>query len=280
MRGLTGESLTLGSGYESIAWALTPRHAVATIAAVFALRLAATLLAVGAGGVGGLFVPLVVQGALLGALVEAVVHAPDPTFFPLLGVAAFLGAGYRVPLAAVVFVAETTGQAGFVVPALLAAATSQLVMGTASVTPYQEGTRTSLLARRLALPLTAALRTDAATVPPDATVAELFDHHVRQLRLRVVPVVDGDAFVGMAHLADIAHLRRTEWERTTVGAVARADAPTAELAWTLGRTLQAMEEADVDRLAVLDGGRYVGLVTSGEILKLDHILDEAEAITS
>ncbi|MBX3284285.1 MAG: chloride channel protein [Acidimicrobiales bacterium] len=278
MRGLTGESLTVGSGYETIAWALTPRHAVATIAAVFLLRLAATLLAVGGGGVGGLFVPLVVQGALLGALLEGIFHAPDPTFFPLLGVAAFLGAGYRVPLAAVVFVAETTGQPGFVVPALLAAATSQLVMGKASVTPYQEGTRTSLLTRRLALPVTAALRTDAATVPPDATVAEFFDHHVSQLRLRVVPVVAGDAFSGMVYLADIAHLRRTEWESTTVGSVARTGTPTAELRWSLGRTLQEMEEADVDRLPVLDDGRYIGLVTSGEILKLDHILDEAEAI--
>lgn len=276
-RALTGESLTVGS-YDTISWALAPRHAVATIAAVFALRLAATLLAVGGGGVGGLFVPLVVQGALLGSLLEAVFDAPDPTFFPLLGVAAFLGAGYRVPLAAVVFVAETTGQPGFVVPALLAAATSQLVMGQASVSPYQQGTRTSLLARRLALPVTAALRTDAATVPPDATVAELFDHHVSQLRLRVVPVVAGDELVGMAYLTDIAHLRRAEWEATAVGSVARTSVPVAELGWNLGRTLEEMERADVDRLPVLDSGRYVGLVTSGEILKLDHILDRAETV--
>ena len=48
-----------------------------------------------------------------------------------------LGAGYRVPLAAVVFVAEATGRPGFIVPALLAAVAADLMMGGRSVTNYQ-----------------------------------------------------------------------------------------------------------------------------------------------
>ena len=90
-----------------------------------------------------MFVPLVVQGALLGSAVGVLVDSTDTTLFPLLGVAAFLGAGYRVPLAAVVFVAETTGRPGFVVPALIAAAASQLVMGRDSVSEYQRDMRTA-----------------------------------------------------------------------------------------------------------------------------------------
>ena len=45
----------------------------------------------------------------------------------LLGMAAFLGAGYRVPLAAVMFVAEKTGQPGFIVPALFASVAGALM---------------------------------------------------------------------------------------------------------------------------------------------------------
>lgn len=142
-RGLTGESLMIGSGYEAIAWALEPNHSAGLIFAVFALRAVATTGAVGGGGVGGLFVPLVVQGALLGSAVGVLVDKTDTSLFPLLGVAAFLGAGYRVPLAAVMFVAETTGRPGFVVPALIAAAASQLVMGTDSVSEYQRDMRTA-----------------------------------------------------------------------------------------------------------------------------------------
>ena len=51
--------------------------------------------------------------------------------------AAFLGAGYRVPLAAVMFVAETTGKPNFVVPALFAAVAAELVMGDQSITAFQ-----------------------------------------------------------------------------------------------------------------------------------------------
>ena len=50
---------------------------------------------------------------------------------------AFLGAGYRVPLAAVMFVAETTGKPNFVVPALIAAVAAELVMGEQSITAFQ-----------------------------------------------------------------------------------------------------------------------------------------------
>ena len=48
-----------------------------------------------------------------------------------------LGAGYRTPIAGIVFVAETTGRPGFVVPALIATAIAQVLMGNASVTTYQ-----------------------------------------------------------------------------------------------------------------------------------------------
>jgi CIC family chloride channel protein len=279
MRSLTGRSLSIGSGYLTIDWVLQPNRAVWVIVGVFVLRMLATTLALGGSGVGGLFVPLVVQGALLGGALGAAVHAHDTSLFPLLGVAAFLGAGYGVPLAAVVFVAETTGRPGFVVPGLIAAAMSQLLMGQSSVSPYQEGARSSLLERRLELPVTAALRSDAATVPPDASLAELFDHHISQLRLRAIPVVDGAAYLGMAYLDDIANLPRLEWPTTTVSAVLRPNAPTASVTATLGAALQAMETGDVDRLPVLDHQNFVGIVTTGEILKLDAILDRTEEIS-
>ena len=100
------------------------------------LRCVATAATVSGGGAGGLFIPLVVAGALLGQAFETVAGGAAG-LFPLIGVAAFLGAGYRVPLAAVMFVAEATGRPGFIVPALLAAVAGELVMGRASVTAYQ-----------------------------------------------------------------------------------------------------------------------------------------------
>ncbi|MEP6153258.1 chloride channel protein, partial [Ilumatobacter sp.] len=131
-----GESLTLGSGYEVFAWLFDP-HALWVLVAVFFLRMFATASTLAGGGVGGVFIPLVVGGALVGRMVGEVFNTVDPALYVLLGIAAFLGAGYRVPLAAVMFVAETTGQPGFIVPALFAAVAADLVMGEVSITTFQ-----------------------------------------------------------------------------------------------------------------------------------------------
>jgi len=131
-----GDSLSVGSGYEVIAW-LGESHALWVLAAVFVLRMCSTAATLAGGGVGGVFIPLVVGGAIVGRSVGEVFHTLDPTLYVILGIAAFLGAGYRVPLAAVMFVAETTGQPGFIVPALFAAVAADLVMGDVSITTFQ-----------------------------------------------------------------------------------------------------------------------------------------------
>jgi len=133
----TGQDLTLGPGYNTIAWAVEENHSLWLVALILVLRCTATAATVGGGGAGGLFIPLVVGGALTGRLVGGAVQSLDTTLFVVIGVAAFLGAGYRVPLAAVMFVAETTGRPGFVVPGLLAAVAAELTMGRGSITSYQ-----------------------------------------------------------------------------------------------------------------------------------------------
>jgi chloride channel protein, CIC family len=135
---LAHEPVTIGVGYHTIAWALEPRRAVWILLAVLLLRCLATAATVSGGGVGGLFIPLVVTGALLGRAAGAIVPGLDEHLALIVGVAAVLGAGYRVPLAAVVFVAEATGRPGFIVPALLAAVAADLMMGNRSVTTYQQ----------------------------------------------------------------------------------------------------------------------------------------------
>lgn len=140
-RALTGESLTLGSGLAAVEWASRGEHALVVLLAVLVIRCAATTAAVAAGGAGGIFIPLAVGGALAGRLTGEAVGSLDSGLFTVVGVAAFLGAGYRVPLASVMFVAEVTGRPGVVVPGLLAAVAAELMMGVSSVTAYQRSPR-------------------------------------------------------------------------------------------------------------------------------------------
>lgn len=272
------EPLTLGPGTDAMAWVVEDR-AIQFVALLFVLRVAATLATLLAGGVGGLFIPLAALGVVLGQFVGSAIGEDQTALYPILGLAAFLGAGYRAPIAAVMFVAESTGGVGaFVVPALVAAAVSQLVAGGSSVADHQHDSRLGHLERRFTLPITSILSTDVLTVPPDATVSEFVYFHVLARRERVVPVVDGVAFVGLARLDDISDLEREQWETTTIAECMATDLPTALPSWTLRDAVAAMESAQVDLLAVTDGdGTFIGVVTSEEILKLDEILDETGA---
>jgi len=272
-----GSALTIGPGYRTITYALDVHHGIGLILALLVFRAAATTATLAGGGAGGLFIPLVIEGALLGRLVGGLFDQPSSSLFPVIGIAAFLGAGYRVPLAAVMFVAESTGRPGFVVPGLLAAVGAQLVMGRASVSAYQVAARAGHLEQRFGLPLATVLQTDVLTVPSDATIAEFFWHHLVGNRQTVVAVVDGARYQGLVRLDGLHRVPRDMWDTTLVSEIMETDVPTARPEWNLGQALGAMEQADVDRLPVVDGeGCFVGVVSTGQILRLHDILEQTE----
>lgn len=266
--------LTIGPGFEAMEWVVRPGHGLGLIGLLFGLRMAATIVTLAAGGVGGLFIPLAVQGVILGQFTGVMLESDRPGLYPTLGLAAFLGAGYRVPLSAVMFVAESTG-GSFVVPALVAAAVSQLVAGKSSVAEHQHSVRLGHLERRFTLPVTSALDTDVLTVPSDATVAEFMYLHVLGRRERSVAVVDGVHYRGMISLTEVSNLERSEWEDVAVGDLCNSALPAARPSWSLRDATVAMEQADVDILAVTDAeGAFIGMLSADDILKLDEILDE------
>ena len=270
-------NLALGPGYDALRWAMEAERGVVAVIALGTLRVLGTSAVLGGGGTGGLFIPLVIQGALVGRAVGGVFETDTTTLFPVIGMAAFLGAGYRVPLAAVVFVAEFTGRPGFVVPGLVAAVVAQLVMGKASISPYQVAGRVGHLEQRLQLPLTAVVDTEARTVPPDASVEELFWQHLVGTRQQSAAVVAGDTYVGLACAEDIAGVDRAAWATTPVASMARTDVTPAQASWQLRDAIRAMEAFGVDRLAVCDGDRFVGVITAAGLVQLDAVLEQSDS---
>lgn len=267
--------LSLGPGYDVIAWATDHGNGFWLVAFLLTARAAATFATFGAGGAGGLFIPLVVLGALGGRLVGDVFDMSDTGLLVAVGMAAFLGAGYRTPLAAVVFVAEATGSPGLVVPAIIATAASQLLLSDSSVASHQRAGRLGHLERRFQLPISAVMATDIHTVPPDATIEEFLSVHLVGRRRRSVPIVDdANRYLGMAVLDEVVAVRREAWATTDVRTIARTTAPRARTTWLVRDAVTAMERGDTDVLAVVDGAdRFVGMVTTDEVLQLDEILE-------
>lgn len=275
---LYGEPLTLGPGYAAIEWATRLDHEMLLLLALFVLQGAATIMTLFGGGVGGVFIPLVVQGALLGTIIGEVVSWMSPgfghsTLFPMVGAAAFLGAGYRTPLAAAVFVAEATGRPGAVVPGLIATAIAQLMMGDASVSPYIRQRRMGHLERPLRLSVTAAMDRDVQGVSPDTTVEELLNVDMLMTRESALPVLEGRSYLGMVRLGSLAEVGKEERSTVKTRDVMETGLPVARTTWSLRRAVAAMEDSDIDCLAVLSDGTFEGLVTIESIVRLDQVLE-------
>jgi CIC family chloride channel protein len=128
--------LSLGPGYVGIDMATRGMFGLWSLILILVLKMVATSSTSAGRGVGGLFFPAVMMGAITGSMFAHVVPGPG-TLFSVSGIAAFLAAVYDVPLAAVAFVAEATGAPAYIVPGLAAAAVGYLVSGQESLSAYQ-----------------------------------------------------------------------------------------------------------------------------------------------
>ena len=122
-----------GAGYEMVVsfFEYTPENpAVLTwvpvmLLGIFLLKVVATSFTVGSGGSGGVFAPALVCGGTLGMSVGMFFRQILPSWvgivpaeFALVGMAGFLASAVRVPLTAVVMVAEISGNHELLMPAM------------------------------------------------------------------------------------------------------------------------------------------------------------------
>ncbi len=131
------EPYTLGTGYALVQGSLAGTFTLEFLLVLLVLKMLATTFTLGSGGVGGIFIPLVVMGSLIGSFFAVLLHE-DVAIFVSVGLAAFMAAGYKTPLAAVTFVGDTTGSVSYLIPAMIGAAVAYVVSGSSSVSAHQK----------------------------------------------------------------------------------------------------------------------------------------------
>jgi len=134
---LSGTWVTFGPGYVATDWLTAGPHPLWLIGAVLAVRAAGNLVCVYGGGGGGVFTSLACNGAFIGQLVAEAIGRGHAHLLALLGAACFLAAGYRLPIACMLWVGEQSGSVVVSIAGLGAIAVSQLLMGEASVSEAQ-----------------------------------------------------------------------------------------------------------------------------------------------
>ncbi len=123
----TGIYHTAGVGYATIQGVLTGQIAgPAFLLLLFALKLAATSISLGAGASGGVFSPTLFLGATLGGAFGAVLDILFPSLgfsvitFALIGMAAIVGASTGAVLTSIIMIFEMTGDYTIIVAAIIA----------------------------------------------------------------------------------------------------------------------------------------------------------------
>ena len=266
-----GSLVPIGANYEAVHMILQESHNWVQLVVFGFLKLAATLFSLGVGGVSAMFVPLFLTGGSFGAaFAQSIVHSPSIDLYAAVGMAAFIAAGYKTPLTAVVFVAEATGGHAYIIPALIGAAVAYAVSGEASVSGDQrlhQGLRASELSKMTACEV---MQKQVVSVDASSMLREFADNVRAHHSHAVYPVYDNGELVGTISVSSLAKVAPEKWAQTAVRDLMDA------------QVTCVVPECDLEealRLLMGQSGRHM-LVVKTETGKVEGVLTKTDILSA
>jgi CIC family chloride channel protein len=276
----------LSDGYPVIDQALNGQLETTTMALLFAAKFVASAISLGCGMPGGVFGPVFFIGAMGGGAMRPLLGRLLPRVtgvrgsYSLVGLGAFLAGTTHAPLTAIFLLTEMTGS----YDATLAALISSIIALVVARSIEPESIDTYALARRgvslegdkdrlaLARIMTEeVMKTDAATVPADAGLEEIFrvadECHQEIIPVvgehrRLIGVIAPRNLVGLLlHVGDLKGL-------VNAADVGIAHFPAVSVQSTLEDTLHLMEDELTSELPVVDADgtdNLLGIITRHDI---------------
>jgi chloride channel protein, CIC family len=265
-----GPLIPIGPNYEAVRMVLARPYPGPKLIVFAVLKMAASIASIGSGGVSAVFVPLIlIGGSLGGAFGQLVAHAGTVDLYAAVGMAAFIAAGYKTPLTAVVFVAETTGGHSFIIPSLIGAAVAYAISGEASVSGDQRVHELARIPRLEKLTVADVMQRGLVSVQASATLAEFMHGVAASSYHAVFPVCDRERPIGTVSIADLARVPTDRWGATAVREVTDHETaripPDCDLMEAL--SLLVKERGDQMLLVVSESGALKGIVTKTDVLR-------------
>ena len=262
--------MPLGPNYEAVKDILASSHSSHCLLVFGILKAAATLFSIGVGGVSAVFVPLLLIGGSMGKIFgQSIMHVPGVDLYAAVGMASFIAAAYKTPLAAVIFVAETTGGLTFLIPTLIGSAVAYAVSGEASVSADQRLHEVVKLSGPTGIKARQIMQTQIVGVQGDATVRNFFDSVANTNRHQVYPVFHDKETIGMLSLWEISQVPPDRWDQTQVAEVARKELTRIGEDADLGEVVRLLTRQQRDRMLVVVGADRmpVGIITDSDVLQ-------------
>lgn len=277
----------LGEGYHAIREMITGRYqaGISLLLLVLFAKILATSLTLGWGGVGGLFAPSLVLGALTGifyhrllVLLFPEIAWVDEGCFALLGMAGFLAAIMQAPLTGIFLISEITGGYAVMLPLMLVSALSTII--------FKKGEETSVYLRDL-LARGEVLRLGSdGRVLKDMRISEIMEndcitihsHMLLRSFIEVVkyanrnyfPVLDTATgrFLGTVHLDDVRPFLFDEFMYDTIfmEQLMNRDVEVVHPDDELRDVLEIMDEKGLYSMPVVANHRFVGMISKATLL--------------
>lgn len=259
------------------------------------VKVIATALTNGSGGVGGVFAPSLFTGGVTGFLIASLINmtgvvSVPVSYFVLAGMAGVMSGVMNSPLTAMFLIAEITGGYSLLVPLMITSVMAHLTGR--GMEPY------SIYARRLAMKgdlithnkdkavltlmkLNKVIETDLKTVAADATLGDLVKKISRSSR-NIFPVVDeGGALLGIVLLDDIRKIMFNQdlYTATFVRDFMVMPPTVVDVTDTMDTVMKKFEDTGAWNLPVIQDGKYAGFVSKAKIFNtyrrvLQHFSDE------
>jgi chloride channel protein, CIC family len=245
-------------------------------------KMIAAAVTLGSGGNGGSFAPSLVVGSYLGFLFSRLINlmgfANLPiSNFTLVAMAGILSGVFYAPLTAIFLIAEITGGYDLMIPLMIVASLSLLVVHLfeplsmeakklSNMLHSTVETRDKLLLSRL--DLSELVETNFSIVPQDGKLSDLVKIISGSSR-NIFPVVDKDLkLFGLIHLDKIRNIMfdSSKYEVVSVKDLMTKPVAIVELDENLHEVLSKFEQTNQWNLPVVEGGRYLGFLSKSSIL--------------
>jgi CIC family chloride channel protein len=243
----------------------------------------ATTLTTEAGGVGGIFAPAAVMGGFTGFVLARSINTLSTKIglhesnFTLVGMAAVLGAVLMAPLTAIFLVAEMSNGYELIVPLMLSTSIAYLIA--------KRFNRHSIFTQKLAeqgdmyqykdmtvvkqLNIRSLLEKDVLTIDLQSTLGDLVKL-IKKSKRNIFIVTDDDDFIGLVLLDEV---------RNDMFDIAKYSEPISQFLYSplsdekvsvdsdARDILNKFKKTDNYNMVVLDGTKYVGLISRANLLK-------------
>lgn len=265
-------------------WLSGPYIIIALLLGLVFLKIFASVLTIGAGGVGGIFAPSLFVGSTLGFAFAYLINLSgftdiSTTNFSLVGMAGLMAGVLHAPLTAIFMIAEITAGYDLFLPLMTVSAISYLV--TRSILPHsiytmQLAKRGDLLTHNkdqailTLLNIASVVEKDFKKVKPEFTLGELVKVVSRSKR-NLFPVIDEkNVLVGVLTLDDFRTIMfdHSLYETTYVSELMSPPPAVVDIKEDMSAVMKKFQSSGAWNLPVIENGKYLGFVSKSKLFSV------------